>query len=178
MSEFPAYRDPGSKENSSEHWTGAECDIDGCEKMAGTAWEKHLCWEHNAERMDGVGDTIKEIRRKIDAGELIPEPDHIVEPNKKVEEEEAETMGMAPEQNHIARLVNVLDPMMGNDSDDYVELSGHDGKQQPAIRVLTSKAAKISSPDIELEFYPLSQLRTDLVGNIFMKTWLYRKNAK
>ena len=171
-------RDPGSYENSSVFWTGAECIIEGCTEMAGTAWDDEHCWRHNADRMDETVKIIKEIRRKLYAGELdIEEPEPEPSPVEKPVAVDPKQTSMLPGGKDFRRLINTLDPIMPSELDKYIKLGGHDGKPVPDIPAIRGKAAKIDSPDIELDWYPISQMVTDSDSNLYLARWLYEQKA-
>lgn len=62
MSFFP-YRDPNHHLNGKEYHTGELCRK--CRKRpAGNAWSDTLCWQCNADRIDGLERRLQEIANK------------------------------------------------------------------------------------------------------------------
>ncbi len=181
MSEVPGYRDPDCWANSDVWWNGAECEADGCEKMAGTKWGPDLCWEHNAEQMEEFREMLRDTADGNYGDEIEQEKNMSREENSSSEKSlpEESQEGVAPQQNHFHSLIDRLDPIMGSDMGMFTRIKGHDEKPNPAIRLLTPEpkgAAKIDSPDVELTWYPTSQLATNINGELFMANWLFEKN--
>lgn len=62
------HRDPNHPDNSPEHHTGRPCIEDGCTEPAGTAWGPHWCMLHNAERMERISRSMREMLESFTTG--------------------------------------------------------------------------------------------------------------
>lgn len=59
------WRDKNDVLNSPEYHTGKKCMTLGCRSPAGTAWSPFWCQFHNAERMDHLDKSLKEIQEQM-----------------------------------------------------------------------------------------------------------------
>ena len=57
------YQDPEDPLNGKGYLTGKLC-IEGCGRLAGTAWSKFWCQPCNAERMDRIGKELLKIAKE------------------------------------------------------------------------------------------------------------------
>ncbi len=64
MTELKAYADPNHDGNSAKYHTGKSCISKGCKAPAGTWWSPHWCFEHNAERIKRISDTLEEMAQR------------------------------------------------------------------------------------------------------------------
>jgi hypothetical protein len=60
------YADPKDEGNSSFYHTGKSCIEKGCNDPAGTAWSPYWCFQHNVERMNRVGKSLKAMLAKLE----------------------------------------------------------------------------------------------------------------
>ena len=79
------------------------------------------------------------------------------------------------------KLLQSIDIISQLDSMDFVMLAGPDGRAQPQVERLTEKAALVSfdtgGGDLVKGWLPLSQLRCDKDGNLYLIEWLFRQRA-
>lgn len=186
--------DPYAKEHEKDFWTGAECDTDGCENMAGSPWSTDLCRECYEKLQQENRSEMGKLAAKIRDGSLVRERREQAKKVGPTEIDRAETVekgaaedgqeksspeesSMDPEANHIRRLLDVLDPLAESEKSRYVKLSGIDGNPVPRVDVLTDNAARLITEEFHPNFFPLSQMATDFEGNIYIVDWLYQKKG-
>jgi hypothetical protein len=58
-----SYDDKDSPGNSSKYHTGKLC-IEGCGRLAGTAWSPHWCFECNVKRIKRIEESFNDLIRK------------------------------------------------------------------------------------------------------------------
>lgn len=60
-----AYEDPNHPANGPEHHTGKKCIAPGCNNPAGTAWSPFWCQSCNANRMNRIDESMRDIEAKM-----------------------------------------------------------------------------------------------------------------
>lgn len=65
--------DPNHKGNSAEYHSGKPCIVKGCKEPAGTWWGPHWCRQHNHERLERIGATLKDMVEKAKLSALVNE---------------------------------------------------------------------------------------------------------
>lgn len=56
-----AFEDPNHGGNSKKYHTGKLCIEKGCPNIAGTAWGRFWCFQHNVERMKKISESLNKI---------------------------------------------------------------------------------------------------------------------